>query len=105
MDSRIYDANMSHQIVADIYKEVDVIDSDTGEPTGEKETVVDGEATSQASAALGVGTFKLTDIRDSKPYIVRRLADGNCWMVENLDLELADFAGTENLTNQNTVVS
>lgn len=28
----------------------------------------------------------LTDIRDGKTYIVRKLADGNCWMVQNLAL-------------------
>ena len=32
--------------------------------------------------------WTLTDTRDSKEYIVRKLADGNCWMVQNLDLEL-----------------
>lgn len=30
----------------------------------------------------------LVDIRDNKNYKVRKLADGNCWMVENLALEL-----------------
>ena len=54
------------------------------------------------SDELGVGTFALKDNRDSKDYLVRRLADGNCWMVQNLDLELADFAGTHNLTSENT---
>lgn len=29
---------------------------------------------------------QLTDIRDGKKYIVRKLADGNCWMAQNLDL-------------------
>ena len=51
-----------------------------------------------ASDALGVGTFALSDNRDDKLYLVRRLADGNCWMVQNLDLELADFVGK---TDQN----
>ena len=32
------------------------------------------------------------DIRDNKPYTVRKLADGNCWMTEDLKLELT--AGT-----------
>ncbi len=32
------------------------------------------------------------DIRDNKPYTVRKLADGNCWMTDNLALELT--AGT-----------
>ena len=51
---------------------------------------------------LGLGSFALTDNRDNKLYLVRRLADGNCWMVQNLDLNLADFAGTKNLTVGNT---
>lgn len=48
------------------------------------------------------GSFKLIDNRDQKPYLVRRLADGNCWMVQNLDLDLASFAGTKRLTAANT---
>ena len=58
--------------------------------------------TAAASDALGLGTFALTDNRDSKQYLVRRLADGNCWMVQNLDLELADYAGhnTSNYPNK-----
>ena len=58
------------------------------------------------SMALNLGTFALKDNRDSKDYLVRRLADGNCWMVQNLDLELADFVGKDNtnggLTPENT---
>ena len=34
------------------------------------------------------GSYKLADSRDGKAYLIRRLADGNCWMVQNLDLEL-----------------
>ena len=30
----------------------------------------------------------LVDIRDNRPYYVAQLADGNCWMTENLDLFL-----------------
>ena len=50
-----------------------------------------------------IGTFELTDNRDSKTYLVRKLADGNCWMVQNLDLDLAAVAaGDVTLTNTNT---
>ena len=67
---------------------------------------IDYEATALAADAIGVGTFALTDTRDSKDYLVRRLADGNCWMVQNLELELADFVGKDNtnggLTPANT---
>ena len=31
----------------------------------------------------------LSDTRDGKTYVVRKLADGNCWMVQNLDLDLS----------------
>lgn len=59
-------------------------------------------ANGAAAAALGVGSFKLIDIRDQHPYLVRRLADGNCWMVENLALELST-SGT--LTPEDSDVS
>ena len=76
--------------------------------------------TAADSAAIGTGTFLLGDNRETvnyasgtegynrygatgpKVYLVRRLADGNCWMVQNLDLNLKAFAGTNNLTSQNT---
>ena len=61
--------------------------------------------TAEDSNALGLGTFALEDIRDNKEYLVRRLADGNCWMVQNLDLELADFAESDDLTPSNTDIS
>ena len=48
------------------------------------------------------GTFRLVDSRDNKDYLVRRLADGECWMVQNLDLDLKTFANTRNLTADNT---
>ena len=51
----------------------------------------DGESdypTVTASLATGVGSFNLTDTRDGKRYVVRRMADGNCWMAQNLDLDL-----------------
>ena len=59
------------------------------------------------SMELGVGTFALIDTRDQKDYLVRRLADGNCWMVQNLDLDLNEFLSTETkrLTPENTDVA
>lgn len=50
----------------------------------------------------GVSSFLLTDNRDNKTYKVRRMADGKCWMVQNLALDLADFVGTQDLTRENT---
>ncbi len=32
--------------------------------------------------------YQFIDLRDNKPYYVARLADGNCWMTQNLDLDL-----------------
>ena len=64
------------------------------------------EATPLASVShdndylMNTGTFLLTDERgDNKDYLIRRLADGNCWMVQNLDLDLRTI-GT--LTSENT---
>ena len=34
-------------------------------------------------------TKQLTDTRDGKKYWVTKLADGNCWMTQNLDLDLS----------------
>lgn len=42
---------------------------------------------------------ELRDTRDNKTYIVRKLADGKCWITQNLDLDLN--AGVT-LTSQNT---
>ena len=41
----------------------------------------------------------LTDARDGKMYIVEKLADGNCWMAQNLQLDLRKSI---TLTNNNT---
>ena len=41
----------------------------------------------------------LTDTRDNTSYIVRKLADGNCWMAQNLALSPD---GNTTYTNQNT---
>ena len=48
-------------------------------------------STMNDSMEIGIGTFVLTDQRDSKDYLVRRLADGNCWMVQNLDLDISQY--------------
>ncbi|MCR5832890.1 MAG: InlB B-repeat-containing protein [Candidatus Saccharibacteria bacterium] len=53
---------------------------------------------------LGVGdTELLTDIRDGKTYWIAKMADGHCWMTQNLDL---DIETTPNkvaaLTSENT---
>ncbi|MBR2588965.1 hypothetical protein IKE84_01325 [Candidatus Saccharibacteria bacterium] len=47
----------------------------------------------------------MSDIRDSKTYTVRKMADGNCWMTENLKFELQankTYTGVNNTTG-NTI--
>ena len=43
---------------------------------------------------------KVYDSRDMHPYTIQRLKDGNCWMMENLDL--GRTALTTDLTSENT---
>ena len=38
----------------------------------------------------------LTDERDNQTYAIAKLADGNCWMIENLRLEAENTRGTVN---------
>ena len=88
------------------------VDSSTGVVTTVNTALAN---TSVASEAVGLGTFVLADTRETvasggmtisgqnyKTYLVRRYADGNCWMAQNLDLNLASFVGTQNLTPENT---
>ena len=102
-DARIYDY-LGEGIVT--------IDSETGVITSTNTPLAN---TSVASEAVGLGTFVLADTRETvasggmaingtnyKTYLVRRYADGNCWMAQNLDLNLAKFVGTQNLTPENT---
>ena len=49
------------------------------------------EMTSEICAASAEGeTKQLADTRDGKKYWVTKLADGNCWMTQNLDLDLTN---------------
>ncbi|MBR3232780.1 hypothetical protein IKF74_00615, partial [Candidatus Saccharibacteria bacterium] len=71
---------------------------------------VDNPATTVNTAALsakvGNGTFLLADSRDNKTYLVRHLADDQCWMVQNLDLNLKTVGTlTSDNTNLNTKTS
>jgi len=53
----------------------------------------------------------LTDERDQNTYVVRKLADGNCWMTDNLNLKFAQgtggnstlVPGTSNVTTNVTI--
>ena len=48
-------------------------------------------------------TYTVVDPRDNKSYAVAKLADGNCWMLDNLALDLV--ASKNNITSSNTNAS
>ena len=58
------------------------------------------------SKSMAIGTVKaLTDQRDGQTYAVAKLADGNCWMIENLRLDAEVTYGTlEDGTKRNTLL-
>ena len=57
------------------------------------------EMTPEVCEATEVGTVaRLTDARDQKQYWVTKLADGNCWMTQNLDLDLGVKDGDTDTT-------
>ena len=45
------------------------------------------------------------DNRDEHPYLIQRLADGKCWMLDNLDLDLTNRTIVDNLTTTNTNIN
>ncbi len=48
------------------------------------------EMTSAVCDGVIIGTTaQLKDVRDGKYYWVTKLADGKCWMTQNLDLDLS----------------
>ena len=57
------------------------------------------EMTPEVCEKTEVGTVaRLTDARDQKQYWVAKLADGNCWMTQNLDLDLGVKDGDTDTT-------
>ena len=57
------------------------------------------EMTPEVCAKTEVGTVaRLTDARDQKQYWVTKLADENCWMTQNLDLDLGVKDGDTDTT-------
>ena len=57
-------------------------------------------------STLTVGqVYTLTDERDSQQYKVARLADGNCWMLDNLALDPTDPTTAANMNASNTNAS
>ncbi|MBR3236765.1 BspA family leucine-rich repeat surface protein [Candidatus Saccharibacteria bacterium] len=49
--------------------------------------------------------IELKDYRDGEIYRIAKLADDNCWMLDNLRLDLTDNTITTNLTSSNTNAS
>ena len=49
--------------------------------------------------------LEVTDARDGETYKVQQLADGNCWMLDNLRLDLTDSDVLNNTTASNTNAS
>ena len=53
------------------------------------------------SASCTSAPLKVYDNRDMQTYIVQRLADGNCWMMENLNLGTSDISTELSSANTN----
>ena len=56
-----------------------------------------------ASSNCTTTPTRAVDNRDGQVYIIQRLLDGNCWMMENLDLVRTDL--TTDLTSANTNIA
>ena len=54
---------------------------------------------SMPTATTTTGTYKLKDRRDNKIYTIAKMADGKCWMTQNLALELST---SKTLTDSDT---
>ena len=61
---------------------------------------VAGAMQNLASSSCTSTPTRVVDNRDGHVYIIKRLLDGNCWMMENLDLGRTDL--TVDLTSANT---
>ena len=66
-------------------------------------TRVNIEIQNMSSSSCSSTPIKAYDNRDGHVYTVQRLLDGNCWIMENLDLGRTDLA--VDLTSQNTNLS
>ena len=53
---------------------------------------------SACAGAIDGATKRLTDARDGKQYWIAKLKDGNCWMTQNLDLDLGVKDGNTDTT-------
>ncbi|MDO5480920.1 MAG: hypothetical protein Q4F60_01055 [Candidatus Saccharibacteria bacterium] len=57
-------------------------------PTKDAKTPTKSSSTAASDPTTYVPETRLTDTRDGSTYLVRKLADGNCWMTEDLLLTL-----------------
>ena len=114
VDARVYPATETAAIAASTITDI----TDAKAIVNSESTIPADSSIAAESAAEGVGTFLLGDNRETvtsggqtgtnyKTYLVRRFADGNCWMVQNLDLNLADFTSdkSKRLTSDNTNIT
>ncbi len=93
-----YSTNVLLSAVASA-KEVAIFD----EPTGFNGIMNMQNMTSAVCSGAAEGTSgRLRDTRDMKVYWVTKLKDGNCWMTQNLDLDLYDDV---NLTSADTDIT
>ena len=61
------------------------------------------DASSCATMSTG-DTITLRDTRDNEEYLIGKLADNNCWMLDNMRLDLANSTVLNSLTTDNTNV-
>jgi Xaa-Pro aminopeptidase len=67
---------------------------------------VSSKAEGGCPAELPTGTaYQLTDSRDGEVYNVAKLADGNCWLLDNLALDLTNTTVQSKLTSSTTVTT
>ena len=51
---------------------------------------------------IALSTTRVIDIRDNTVYMIGRLRDGNCWMLDNLALDPTDSTTATNMNSNNT---
>ena len=64
-----------------------------------------GAASTTCSAMSTGDTIILTDSRDDQAYAVGKLADGNCWLLDNLALDLTNNTVLNGMNESNTNAS
>ena len=71
--------------------------------SGSLDTAATLQDVTYCSSGLPEGqVYTLTDSRDGNVYHAARLADGNCWMLDNLALDPTDSITAQNMNESNT---